>query len=99
MNREQRDRALTVGIYLAIALILVLLLNGCATLIPPPPQKVLVAVPTPCLPATLPQRPKISTDAELSAIDDYKFALAIFIERRMLLNYSSELEAILGACK
>ncbi len=68
-------------------------------MIPPPPQKVLVAVPTPCLPATLPQRPKISTDAELSAIDDYKFTLEIFIERRKLLDYSGELEAVLSACK
>ncbi len=97
MNR--RDRALTVGIYLAIAVVILVLLNGCATLIPPPPQKVLVAVPTPCLPATLPQRPKISTDAELSAIDDYKFTLEIFIERRKLLDYSGELEAVIGACR
>ena len=52
-----------------------------------------------CLPATLPQRPKIASDSELSAIDDYQFTLQIFIDRRRLLDYSGELEAVLLACK
>ena len=77
----------------------VILLSGCETFIPPPPQIVSVPVPVSCLPTTLPQRPKIATDAELSAIDDYQFTLQIFIDRRRLLDYSGELEAVLLACK
>ncbi len=76
-----------------------LLLTACETFIPPPPQIVSVPIGISCLPATLPQRPKTSTDAELSAIDDYKFTLEIFIERRKLLDYSGELEAVIGACR
>ncbi len=75
------------------------LVSACETFIPPKPQLVSVPVPASCLPTTLPQRPKISTDAELSLIDDYKFTLEIFIERRRLLDYSGELEAILSGCR
>jgi len=77
-----------------------LLLSACATPgIPPPPQIVNVPVPVSCLPAVLPQRPKTATDTELAALDDYKFPLAIFLDRRTLLDYTAELEAILSACK
>lgn len=76
-----------------------LLLTACETLIPPPPQIVSVPIGVSCLPAVTPQRPKTSTDAELSAKDDYQFTLAIFIDRRLLLDYSAELEAVLVACK
>jgi len=78
----------------------ILLVTGCATPgIPPPPQIVNVPVPVSCLPAVLPQRPKTATDTELSALDDYKFPLAIFLDRRLLLDYSAELEAVLVACR
>ncbi len=77
----------------------VILLSGCKTFIPPPPQIISVPIAASCLPTTLPQRPKIATDVELSAMDDYKFTLEIFIDRRRLLDYSGELEAVLLACK
>ncbi len=79
--------------------LLSILLVGCGTFIPPPPQIVSVPIGISCLPTTLPQRPKIATDAELSALDDYRFTLEIFIDRRRLLDYSGELEAVLGACR
>ena len=81
------------------ASLLIVMLSGCATPIPPPPQIVNVPVPVSCLPAVLPQRPKTATDTELAALDDYKFPLAIFLDRRLLLDYSAELEAVLLACR
>jgi hypothetical protein len=80
-------------------ILIALLLSACATPVPPPPQIVHVSVPTPCLPSTPLQRPKVFTDPQLSALDDYKFTLAIFSDRRVLLDYSAELEAVLLTCK
>lgn len=76
-----------------------IVLSGCETFIPPPPQLVSVPVMVSCLPPTLPQRPKIATDAELALLDDFKVTIEIFIDRRRLLDYSGELEAVLVACK
>ena len=93
-------KQLVFGLLLVVlALLVAVALTGCGTIIPPPPQLVSVPVPASCLPTTLPQRPKISTDAELSALDDYKFALEIFIDRRRLLDYTSEIEAVLSGCR
>ncbi len=75
------------------------ILCGCETFIPPPPQVISVPIGISCLPTTLPQRPKIATDAELAGLDDYKFTLEIFIDRRRLIDYSGELEAVLLSCK
>lgn len=47
----------------------------------------------------MPVRPQIPTDAELSALDDYKFTLEIWLDRRALLDYVGELEAVVSACK
>ena len=77
---------------------LALLLTACAVPMPPPLQ-VNVPVPVSCLPPVLPQRPPIASESELAALDEYKFTLAIFLDRRALLNYSDELEAALIACK
>ena len=74
------------------------ILSGCATPIPPPPVTVSVPVPVSCIKST-PQRPSIHTDADLALLDDYKFTLAIFTDRRALIDYTAELEAILGACR
>lgn len=81
------------------ALLLSLVLTGCAIPIPPKPEVVRVPIAAACLPSTLPSRPVITTDAELSAQDDHRFTLTIFLERRKLIDYSSELEAMLQACK
>ena len=75
-----------------------MLLSACET-IPPPPQKVSIPIGVSCLPSTMPARPAIATEAELALLDDYKWTLAIFLDRRALLDYSAELEAVLGACK
>ena len=76
---------------------LVIIVSGCET-IPPPPQVVKVPVPVSCI-KTLPERPDVHTDEALATFDDYKFTLAIFSDRRMLLDYTAELEAVLSACK
>ena len=74
------------------------LLTGCAFPIPPP-QTVNVPVPVSCLPDPMPARPMIASEAELAALDDYKFTLAIFLERRSLLNYVAEIDGVLMGCR
>lgn len=78
-------------------ILLATLLSACET-IPPPPQIVHVAIPTSCV-RSVPARPFVHTDPALSALDDFKFVLALFSDRRSLLDYSAELEAVLQACK
>lgn len=75
-----------------------LILSGCATPIPPPPDVIRIPVPTPCITA-MPLKPVIHTDPQLAVLDDFKFSLAIFQDRRLLLDYTAELEATLSACK
>lgn len=75
-----------------------LILTGCQT-IEPAPQQVHIPVAASCLPPVLPQRPAIATEAELAALDDYRFTLEIFIDRRKLLGYVGELEAVMHACR
>jgi hypothetical protein len=90
--------SLTFGALGLAAALLIVLLTGCET-IQPPPQKVSVPVPVSCLPSTMPVRPAIATEAELALLDDYKWTIAIYLDRRSLLDYSAELEAVLSACK
>jgi len=80
-----------------IATVAALLLSACET-IPPPPQIVNVPVAVSCV-TTIPARPFVHTDLALSALDDFNFVLAIFSDRRNLLDYTAELEAVLSACK
>ena len=47
----------------------------------------------------MPVRPQTASEAELALLDDYKFTLAIFLDRRALLDYSAELEAVVSACR
>jgi len=70
-------------------------LAGCAT---PAPETVRVPVPTPCVSAA-PARPTTTTDAQLGALDDYAFVLSLALDRRALLGYAAELEALVEACR
>lgn len=74
-------------------------MTGCATTVPQPPEKALVAVAVSCLPKELPVRPKLYSDAELTKLDDYQFVLALAVNVDRLTVYSRELEAVLSACK
>lgn len=99
MNRSQRDRYWTVGIMVAALVALVLILSGCQTPLVPPPTIVRVPVGISCLPQTLPVRPQITTEEALAAKDDFQLTLALFADRRALLDYTGELEAVIGACR
>ena len=77
---------------------MLLILCACET-IPPPPQRVSIPIAVSCLPSTMPVRPQTASEAELALLDDYKFTLAIYLDRRTLLDYVGELEAVLLACK
>ncbi len=100
MNQIASDilRAIGIAVLAVVSVVACVSMMGCET-IPPPPQRISVAVPVACLPSTMPARPAIATEAELALMDDYKYVLAIFLDRRALLDYSAELEAVLLACK
>jgi hypothetical protein len=72
-------------------------MSACET-IPPPPQVVQVPIAVSCI-RSVPTKPAVHSDAELARFDDYKLVLAIVQDRRFLLDYSAELEAVLQACK
>ena len=82
---------------LMLAALAMVWLSACET-IPPPPRIVSVPVAVSCV-RSVPARPFVHTDPQLAGFDDYKFTLAIFSDRRNLLDYSAELEAVLSACR
>lgn len=81
------------------AMALSLALAGCSTFgIGKPPQVVQVPVAVSCV-VTVPEKPAIATDEELFALDSYRRTLKVWIDRRALLAYQAELEAIVEGCR
>ena len=72
------------------------LLAGCSTTIPVP-ETVKVPVPVSCIDAPIP-KPRLVTDAELAAMDDYKATISLWIDRRDRQTYEGRLEAALAGC-
>lgn len=88
-----RDKATNTASYA-----LVLLLAGCGTMLPVP-REVKIPVPVPCVDARdVPAKPPIATDADLLKLDDYQFTLTIWLDRRMLQQYSDLQAALLIGC-
>jgi hypothetical protein len=82
-------------------LLIACLLPACSSLhtIISPPQRVDTAVPVSCLPAVLPLAPRLYTNADLLALDEYKLVLALWHNSDHAQAYIRELEAVLSACK
>lgn len=76
--------------------ILALLLTGCAGL-PDAPREVFVPVAVSCV-DTLPDRPALVTDAELLAMPDAAFVLALAADRLERGKWMAVAEATLQAC-
>ena len=75
-----------------------MLLAGCQTALPVP-REVKIPIPVPCVDARdVPAKPPITTDAELLRLDDYSFTLTIWLDRRMLQQYSDLQAALLIGC-
>lgn len=64
-----------------------------------PPDRIEIPVAVPCLPRVMPQLKPIATDAELAALDDFQFVLALSSARDRLTVYLRELDAVLIACR
>jgi hypothetical protein len=77
--------------------LLVLALTGCAT--QGIPDRIDIPVAVSCLPAVMPVRPQVFTDAELGAMGDFHIVIALRQNAVRLGDYASELEAVLVACK
>lgn len=74
-----------------------LVLAGCSGL-PGMPETVRVPVPVPCV-GEPPARPATASDAELALSDDYHLVLGLALDRRVLLGYAKELEAVIAGCR
>ena len=74
------------------------LLTGCQSL-PGLPSSVDVPVGVSCLPATMPTRPEIFSDADLLTMDDFRLVIALRQNAARLGDYLNELEAVLRACR
>lgn len=63
------------------------------------PREVRVPVPIACVkPEDRPKRPRLRTEAEILALDDYKRTLAMWEERRTRDAYEAVLEALIEGC-
>lgn len=75
------------------ALILALLLSGCAT-----DQPSRLPVPVSCVKAA-PEKPATQDEAAILAMSDYAATLTVWTERLMLKSYAEKAEAVINACK
>ena len=78
-------------------LALAALLAGCQSI--GLPTRVDIPIAVSCLPATMPIRPDVYTDAQLLAMDDFHLVIALQQNAARLTDYVAELEAILLACR
>lgn len=78
------------------AALAVVVLTGCST---PVPEVVKVPIPVSCVPTVVPDRPRMTSNAELRAMDDRQLLLTIAAERLEQGAYSAEAEALMEACR
>ena len=85
-------------IRLSLAGAAALILAGCATLTPPAPVRIPVAVP--CLRAAqVPPRPDLlATPQAWPTLDAWQRARALLVDRARLLAHAEQLELLLTAC-
>ena len=83
--------------YLAPATILILSLSGCGSILPAIPSVLKIPVAVPCADA-VPARPKLATDQELMALDDYRLILTLRSDGIKARDHIGVLEATLQAC-
>lgn len=76
----------------------IITISGCQS-IPEVPRETLIPVATPCLSTDqLPIPPKLVTDAELLAMGDAAFVIALAADRLERIKYMAVTEALLTAC-
>ena len=76
------------------ALLLAMLLSGCATL-----QSVFTPTPVACAPKDAPSKPTTLPNELLAKMDDYHLVLVIAHERLTLIDYAGKADAIIQACR
>ena len=81
------------------SLITVLLpcIAGCGSILPAIPSVLKIPVAVPCVDA-VPARPKLMSDAELGAMDDYRLILTLRSDSIKARDHIGVLEATLQAC-
>ena len=82
---------------LLVIVLMGMLLSGCATTQKPDSTTVNIPIPVPCAAEII--KPEFQTDAQITALDDYRFVTSLWLDRRLRQGYESELEAALEACR
>lgn len=77
---------------------MVLLLAGCQSA-PQIRREVKVPVIISCISDPIEPAPKLATDDELKALDDYRLPLALWLDRKERQLYQQRLEATVEACR
>lgn len=82
-----------------LALIALLASSGCASTALDIPKEVRVPVPVACVaPKERPRQPTLLSDAELLALDGYRFTWALWGDRLERQAYQATLEAVVEGC-
>jgi hypothetical protein len=69
---------------------------GCAH-VDEKPISVHIPIPVPC--AVEVPKPELLTDEQFKALDDYRFVMELWLDRRLRQGYEGELEAALEGCR
>ena len=90
-------RTCSIGHACALYGFLILSLSGCGSILPAIPSILKIPVAVPCVDA-VPVRPKLATDQELRAMDDYRLILTLRSDGIKARDHIGVLEATLQAC-
>lgn len=78
----------------------VLALAACQTPPKVPAREVVnVQVPVPCVDATTPRAPAVSTNAQLQTLTDEALVLTLARERLVLISWAAEVTPVLEGCR
>lgn len=107
MKRKYDFYVLKACLIIVIFVFLLSVMSGCASnpsgvVFQAPEVKTVTVekiVPVQCLsPNSLPVYPKLLTPEELKSLDDYSFVTMLYVERKMLIDYTSILSAAIAPC-
>lgn len=90
-NRRRNERIMVIPL-------IALFLSGCQS-IPDAPTEVRIPYAVPCISAAdMPAKPQLVTDAELLAMPDAAFVIALAADRLERAKYMAATEAVMLAC-
>lgn len=81
--------------YIACSYALIACLASCASV----PETVSVPIAVSCVPASMPNAPKLTPNSDMDLLDDYSLVVRIAAERLELAAYASAAASVIEACR